>query len=129
MGRLGRRVSPVAMLTVITDTGAYPVPPCPPWCTLRPDHDIADPFSYDAGGLLRGHGRTWELRGRRPSAGVGIAWTEGIGGHRAGETAPSEPPGLYLYADDCDSAMTPAQARELAGLLVQAADYFEAEVS
>lgn len=114
------------MLTFIDERGAFLVPPCPPWCALRPDHDVDDPFSQDAGGLLRHHGRDWPLPGHRDAVSVGVAWTEGIG-YRPGAD-PHDPPGLYLYADDCGSTLTPAQARAIARLLELAADFFEAEV-
>lgn len=115
------------MLTVITELGAFLVPPCPPWCAYRASHDADNPFSYDADGrLLRYHGRGWSLAGTRPPVAIELVWAEGIG-YRAGE-APREPPQLYLYADDCGSVVTPVQARQLAALLIQAADYYDREV-
>lgn len=111
---------------VITEHGVSLVPPCPPWCTLPADHDVDDLFSQDVGGLLRHHGREWKPAAY-PLVAVELTWTERIGYGR-GE-GPAEPPRLCLFADDTGTGLTPAQARDVAALLLAAADFYEQSVA
>ena len=94
--------------------------PCPPWCAMRPGHGF-DSTSWE-GNLARVHSRTIG----DGYASVDLVQLETAAGP-GGPVDKSEPPDLTVWigGESCDKPLSGAQARELAVLLVRAADVWE----